>query len=168
MSVLLHQYPPLFLSLLPSFLLPFLFSSQLYSSLHTTFLIRFLLHVLNSSRPVDDGNVKEAAKFAVDNEYTKVGGYNSYVIKDAQQQVGKYTHCFIHTSFVFTPLHFTQLNCFLVSDISVKVVAGLNYKMNIDTTLVSGLCESAEFIVYNHFGKLSVTDKKLNPSGCQK
>lgn len=87
-----------------------------------------------SSRPVDDGNVKEAAKFAVDNEYTKVGGYNSYVIKDAQQQV----------------------------------VAGLNYKMNIDTTLVSGLCESAEFLVYNHFGKLSVTDKKLNPSGCQK
>ena len=38
-------------------------------------------------KPVDDTGVKEAAKFAVDNEYTKVGGYKSYVIKSAEQQV---------------------------------------------------------------------------------
>ena len=38
---------------------------------------------------MDDEGVKEAAKFAVDHEYNKAayGGYKSYVIKSAEQQV---------------------------------------------------------------------------------
>jgi hypothetical protein len=48
-----------------------------------------------------------------------------------------------------------------------QVVAGMNYKLTIDTTLLPDrTCHSDIFIVYNRFGTKSVTSRESNPAGC--
>lgn len=47
-----------------------------------------------------------------------------------------------------------------------QVVAGLNYKLRIDTTLSSNGCKSEDFVVWNKFGTKTVTSRTVNPAGC--
>ena len=50
-----------------------------------------------------------------------------------------------------------------------QVVAGLNYKLTIDTTVLPDrACKSEFFIVWNKFGTKSVTSRNENPAGCSK
>ena len=53
------------------------------------------------------------------------------------------------------------------NEILLKVVAGLNYKLGIETTKLDGSCAADDFVVYNRFGKLSITSHDVNLSGCK-
>lgn len=50
-----------------------------------------------------------------------------------------------------------------------QVVAGLNYQLTVYSNLrdPSHGCKADTFVVYNHFGDLSVTSRTELPEGCQ-
>ena len=92
---------------------------------------------------------------------TMVGGYSSIATDDDGAVKA--------ANFAVNNVYGTNVISHRIIAAGRQVVAGLNYQLTVYSSLrdPSHGCKSDTFVVYNHFGELSVTSRTENPEGCQ-